>query len=65
MVPDYDEAGEHFLKQIKYKLPMANSIMVRKGKDIDGCRREHEEELLKELSMITNPMIKTNLIMRR
>lgn len=69
MVPDNDEAGNSFIKQIKRELKLATIIQVRYGKDIDGCRKienhVYEEQLLKELSSLTNPFIRTNLLIRR
>lgn len=65
MVPDNDEAGEKYLMQARYCLPQAQKIMVKVGKDIDGCRKEHEQELLEDLRNIMNPNYKFKIILRR
>lgn len=65
VVPDNDEAGEGFLKQCYFKLPKAFKIMVKDGKDIDGCRGEHAEELIKDLQNITNIGYKPTICIRR
>lgn len=68
-VPDNDETGDKFVKQIKRDLPKAMIIQCAKGKDIEGLRKldEHccEEQLLKELKSLTNPFVKTELLIRR
>lgn len=63
-VPDNDEAGFKFRKSIKYKLPLANAIMVKEGKDIDGCRVEHSEELINDLKNITNLLYRPKIILK-
>ncbi len=69
MVPDNDETGDKFVKQIKWRLPKAMIIQCAKGKDIEGLRKldEHvyEEQLLKELKSLSNPFCKTGLLIRR
>ena len=63
-VPDNDAAGFAFKKSIKYKLPLANIIMVKEGKDIDGCRGEHSDELLEDLNNITNLLYRPKILIR-
>lgn len=65
VVPDNDEAGEDFLKQVKFKLPKAQKFMVASGKDIDGCRLNYEEELLEDLRNIMTPGYKFKILIRR
>lgn len=63
-VPDNDTAGFSFKKSIKYKLPQANVLMVREGKDIDGCRENHKDELLEDLQNIQNILYKPKILIR-
>lgn len=65
IVPDNDEAGEGYLKQVMYTLPKAQRIMVKYGKDIDGCRLEHKDELLSDLKNLITPGYKYKVILRR
>lgn len=69
MVPDNDETGDKYVKQIKRDIPRAVIVQVAYGKDIDGCRRfenhKYEEQLLKELRMLSNPFARTQLLIRR
>ncbi len=69
MVPDNDETGDKFVRQIKRQLPKAMIIQCSKGKDIEGFRKldEHayEVQLLKELRSLTNPFMRTELLIRR
>ena len=64
-IPDNDEAGYNFAKSIKYNLPLARICMVLDGKDVDGCRKEHEEELLEDLHNINNLLYKPKILIRR
>ena len=64
-IPDFDAAGEEYLKQIHWTLPLAQPFMVRYGKDIDGCRRDHEEELLEDLNHIDDPFYTNFKVMVR
>lgn len=69
VIPDNDETGDKYVKQVKRVLPRAMIMQVAYGKDIDGCRKEndgaYEELLLKELASITNPFVRTSLLIRR
>lgn len=69
MIPDNDETGDKYVKQIKRELPKALIAQVKYGKDIDGCRKYEdgafEEALLRDLRVIGNPFCKTNLLIRR
>jgi hypothetical protein len=65
MLPDNDDAGESYLRQIMFTLPKAQRFMVRTGKDIDGCRREHAEELNEDLRNINTPGYKFKMLIRR
>ena len=69
MVPDNDETGDKYVAQIKRRLPKAMIIQCLKCKDIEGFRKikdhAYEQELLKELSSLSNPFIKTKLFIRR
>lgn len=69
MVPDNDETGDKYVGQIKRSLPKAMIIQCAKGKDIEGLRKldEHiyEQQLLSELRMLSNPFVKTKLLIRR
>ena len=69
MVPDNDEAGDSFVRQIKRELKKATIIQVKYGKDIDGCRKldEHiyEAQLLTELRSLSNPFVATKILLRR
>lgn len=68
-VPDNDETGDKYIRQIKRCLPKALIVQVRCGKDIDGCRREedgkYEDLLLKDLAVAHIPFAKTNMLIRR
>lgn len=68
-IPDNDETGDRYCRQIKTRLPLARVYQVRYGKDVDGCRKEddhrYEEELLKDLQSCSNPFYKTNILIRR
>lgn len=69
MIPDNDETGDSYIRQIKRELPKAIIAQVAYGKDIDGCRKKsdgiYENELLKDLKNISNPFIKTEMLIRR
>lgn len=69
VIPDNDETGDKFIRQVKRCLPKALIVQVRYGKDIEGCRKldEHlyEEQLLKDLAVVGNPFAKTNILIRR
>lgn len=69
VIPDNDETGDKFIRQVKRCLPKALIVQVRYGKDIEGCRKldEHlyEEQLLKDLAVAGNPFAKTNILIRR
>ena len=69
VVPDNDETGDKYVKQIKRDIPKALIVQCAYGKDIDGFRRyeehKYEEQLLKELSMLSNPFVRTELLIRR
>lgn len=69
MIPDNDETGDKYVKQIKRELPKALIAQVKFGKDIDGCRKcedgIYEKELLNDLKIISNPFARTNILMRR
>lgn len=68
-VPDNDETGDKYVEQCKRDLKRAIVMQVAYGKDIEGCRRvddgKYEEQLLSELRSITNPFVRTNLLIRR
>lgn len=69
LIADNDEAGNKFVRQVKRECPKAIIVQVKYGKDVDGCRTyedgKYEEQLLRELSSITNPFVKTSLLIRR
>lgn len=69
MVPDNDETGDAYVKQVKNKLPKAICVQVAYGKDIENCRKMedhcYEEQLMKELSLLSNPFARTSLLIRR
>lgn len=69
MVPDFDDTGDKYVSQIKRQLPKAMIVQCTKGKDIEGLRKleghEYEEQLLKELTSLNNPFVKTKLLLRR
>ena len=69
MVPDFDDTGDKYVSQIKRQLPKAMIIQCTKGKDIEGLRKleehKYEEQLLKELTSLSNPFVKTKLLLRR
>lgn len=69
MVPDNDETGDKFVKQIKYSLPNAMIIQCMYGKDIEGFRKledhKYEAQLLDDLKNIENPFATTKLLIRR
>ena len=69
-IPDNDETGDKYVKQLKRALPKACVMQVTKGKDIDGCRRleehKYEEQLLRDLRGLSNPFYWTSpLVIRR
>ena len=68
-VPDNDETGDGYVKQIKRDLPKSRIVQCRYGKDIDGCRRfeehKYEDQLLAELAMLSNPFARTEILIRR
>ena len=69
MVPDFDDTGDKYVSQIKRQLPKAMIIQCTKGKDIEGLRKleehKYEGQLLKELTSLSNPFVKTKLLLRR
>ena len=69
MIPDNDETGDKYVAQIKRELPQALVFQVAYGKDLEGCRKmedhKYEEQLLRELRSLTNPFVKTELLIRR
>lgn len=69
MIPDNDETGDKYVHQVKYRLPKAICVQVAYGKDIEGCRKleehKYEEQLLRELQMLSNPFARTYLLIRR
>lgn len=69
MIPDNDETGDNYVRQVKYKLPRAICVQVAYGKDIEGCRKldghKYEEQLLRELKLLSNPFERTYLLIRR
>jgi len=69
MIPDNDETGDKYVKQIKRELPFATIAQVLYGKDIDGCRREeghkYENMLLNDLTSICNPFASLSVMLRR
>lgn len=69
MVPDNDDAGNSFISQIKRTLPKALIVQARFGKDVDGMRKlddgKYENDLIKELSSLSNPFARTSLLIRR
>lgn len=69
MIPDNDETGDKYVRQIKSRLPKAICVQVAYGKDVEGCRKAdghaYEEQLLRELSHLSNPFAKTELLIRR
>lgn len=69
MVPDNDETGDKYVRQIHRDLPKALCVQVAFGKDIEYCRRmedhKYEEQLLRELHLLSNPFARTELLIRR
>jgi len=69
LVPDNDEAGNSLVHMSKWKLKKAVIIQVAFGKDIDGCRKiedgRYAEQLISELLSLSNPFVKTKLLIRR
>jgi hypothetical protein len=53
----------------KWKLKKAVIIQVAFGKDIDGCRKiedgKYAKQLISELLSLSNPFVKTKLLIRR
>lgn len=69
MIPDCDETGDKYVAQVKRSLPKAMCFQVGYGKDVEGCRKieghKYEEQLLKELKSVSNPFVRTDLLIRR
>lgn len=69
VIPDNDEAGNKFVKQVKQELPKAQSYQCTIGKDIDGMRKVEDgkywKETISELKGLTNPFIPTKLLIKR
>ena len=65
MIPDNDDAGEGYIRQIKYLLPKSLCCVVMDGKDVDGCRREHQEDLIHDLNNVLNPCAQFKIMCRR
>ena len=69
VVVDNDEAGQSFAKQVKRVLPQTQIVTCRYGKDIEGCRKvedfKYEQDLLKDLSQISNPFYMPKILCRR
>lgn len=58
VLPDNDEAGNSFVKQVKYFLPKASVIQCKDGKDVDGYRKlndgEFKDQILTDLHTLVN-----------
>lgn len=69
VITDNDDTGDKYAKQVKYSCPKARVMQVAFGKDIDGCRRfeehKYEELLLKDLHSVSNPFVKTEILIQR
>lgn len=69
MIPDNDDTGDKYVAQVKRVLPKAMVFQVAFGKDIENCRKmedhKYEQQLLKELKSLTNPFVRTELLIRR
>lgn len=69
MIPDNDETGDKYVAQCKRSFKQAQIYQVAFGKDVEGCRKledfKYEEQLLSELSGLTNPFSKTSILIRR
>lgn len=69
VIADNDGAGDDYVRQVKWRLPLASVVQVAYGKDVDGCRSfeegKYEEQLLRELRSLSNPFVKTELLIRR
>ena len=69
MVPDNDETGDKFVRKIKWSLKKAIIIQPAYGKDLDGCRKIdegiYEKQLISELKSLSNPFVRTQLLIRR
>lgn len=69
MIPDNDQTGDKYVRQIKRVLPKAIVYQAAMGKDIEGFRKledhKYEEALLNELRMVSNPFARTELLIRR
>ena len=69
IIPDNDDgqdrAGEKFLTQVMFQVPKAQRFMVKYGKDIDGCRRDYAEPLIRDLSNVMTPSYKFEILLRR
>lgn len=63
LLPDSDEAGLNILRGAKFRLPQSRCYVSSVAKDIDDTRKaengKYEEQLLKELSSLSNPFVKT------
>lgn len=69
VIPDNDEAGDSYVRQVKYKVPKALIWQPKYGKDVDGCRKldEHvyEQDLLNDLRNASNPFYIPKIFIRR
>ena len=70
VVPDMDEAGNSYVKQVMRVLPKAHIFQARNGKDIDGFRKledsKYEKQVLKDLNTLsTIPFIQTESFYNR
>ena len=69
MIPDNDPTGDKYVAQIKKTLPKAITYQAALGKDLEGLRKldghKYEQQLLHELSLVSNPFVTTELLIRR
>lgn len=69
VMPDADEAGNNFVKQVKKSLPKASIFQTTKNKDVDGQRKMEDgkylSETIRELKRLSNPFNMTKLFVKR
>lgn len=70
VIPDMDEAGNSYVRQVKYCLPKAHVIQCTKGKDVDGFRKLddgiYEMDILNDLHMLSAfPLYPSKMFYRR
>ena len=69
VIPDNDEAGNNYVKQVKRELPMAQVYQCKFGKDVDGMRKledgKYTKDTIQELRSLSNPFIPTKLFIKR